>query len=387
MRGFYYRTLQVILPFLVCFSLGARASEIPEAPFIQAGPAGLMLKKLPQDASELSEQQKCSVSSNERVELLAPPEAYSLAYLKVRLRQPRDSCRFLEGYVYARHVAEQSPVYYPFDKTDYWIETKEKGTYFKTSVQSSENLARGKDKCLMDPRTKYYLDGIPGQLASGHIRVSLANLIPGCLFTHGYVFAEHIQALSHPTVLVKPFEGPGDLYYRGAKWPSAWSASIMDAIPDIAPSLLDDGFVPQADIKSLCPGYFGATENEKKGFWALFLASIAYPESSWNPAPAKFKEPGLKDTYGQVYSEGLLQLSVGDGAHGAVCNFRYRSDIDIESPEDNLRCGLLILRNQIKSRRALFLPRSYYYWSVLTNKERTVRAVFNSQLNKLSYCF
>ncbi len=121
MRGFYnHKVLDLILLLFACTSLGARATELSQTPFIQAGPAGLMLKKLPQDSTELSDQQKCSLSPNERVELLAPPEAYSLAYLKVRLRQPRETCRFLEGFVYARQWAQQWTVHYPFSKSDYW---------------------------------------------------------------------------------------------------------------------------------------------------------------------------------------------------------------------------------------------------------------------------
>jgi hypothetical protein len=170
--------------------------------------------------------------------------------------------------------------------------------------------------------------------------------------------------------------------YKGATFTSQWANALQKGVSELVPELLDENFLSgkaRSDIVSLCPGYFEASESEKPDFWALFIASIAYPESGYKPTTV-FREPAPLNEN----SIGLLQLSTSNGAHGAACKFKSESELKEAIP--NLRCGLLILKNQIKKHQALFTPGYFYYWSVLRNKPEVIRDVFAKNSSQLSFC-
>jgi hypothetical protein len=175
----------------------------------------------------------------------------------------------------------------------------------------------------------------------------------------------------------------GEVRHGGASWRAEWSRSVARAIQDQAPELIDDRFAPVGEITGLCPGYRNATPRQKRSFWALFMAALAYPESSYNPRTRYFEPAPLFK-----YSEGLFQLSVDDGAHGPACDFENHPELDILDPHDNIRCAVRVMRNQVASRRRLFLRHGYYYWSVLTNTSgiSTIRGIIEGNLDQLPFC-
>jgi hypothetical protein len=58
---------------------------------------------------------------------------------------------------------------------------------------------------------------------------------------------------------------------------------------------------------------------------------------------------------------------------------------NITDPGVNLRCGVVIMRNQLAARSTLF-PRRFYYWSVLTRKRATIQRDFLLHRAQLGFC-
>jgi hypothetical protein len=180
-------------------------------------------------------------------------------------------------------------------------------------------------------------------------------------------------------------EGPWNFAVRvgNAVWPVEWTCFAAFAVERYAADLLRSDFLPKGQVEKLCPRFFEASVPERKAFWALFLASIAYPESAFNPSTRYREPPPLSK-----WSEGVLQLSTDDYvSHGTLCNF-MKSPERILNPFDNIRCGAVILRNQILHRHTLW-PDTYYYWAVLTTRKRAVvREVFRANAEKsMGFCF
>lgn len=170
---------------------------------------------------------------------------------------------------------------------------------------------------------------------------------------------------------------PFAVTHKGATWKEDWTRTATEAVGELSPDLVSDALIP-TDVDTLCAGYRAAGGEARKAFWALLMASIAYPESGYKTT-TRFWEP----TMGK-YSEGLFQLSKDDGGHGPACNFKSNGMNILESGP-NIRCAVRIMRNQQKKHRRIFPPT--YYWSVLTtSKKEVVKEVFRSHRPKLGYC-
>lgn len=185
-----------------------------------------------------------------------------------------------------------------------------------------------------------------------------------------------------PAPMPPPLPGPRFAQVRderGRGWKQEWNLIIAEALDDIGQPLLEDDKVPSGEVRALCPGYFEASREERKAFWALLFASIARLESGFDPENT-FLEPRPLRTL----SVGLLQLSYGDQERHEGCPLNPM-DANITDPAVNLRCGVAILRNQLASRNTLF-PRRYYYWSVLTRKREQVQRDFLQHRDQLGFC-
>lgn len=187
-----------------------------------------------------------------------------------------------------------------------------------------------------------------------------------------------------PSMGARLGEGPWDFAIRfgNATWPKEWTRFAASIVLEHAQELLSESRIPSAEVARLCPGYASASREQKSAFWALFIGSVAYPESGFS-AQARFREPPPLSKW----SEGLLQLSTDDFvSHGSFCDF-MSEPARILKPLENIRCGVVILRNQVLQRKTLW-PKTFYYWSVLTTqRSRVVRDVFyeNAREN-LGFC-
>jgi hypothetical protein len=169
-----------------------------------------------------------------------------------------------------------------------------------------------------------------------------------------------------------------EIRFGNAIWHEEWTQFALFSIEQAAPELLLERNFPRADMEKLCPGIGTSKREDQKMFWALFLASIAYPESGFN-TKSRFREPPPLSKW----SEGLLQLSSDDYvSHGKYCNF-MKAPERILKPFENIRCAAVILKNQIVQRKTLW-PGTYYYWSVLTSrKSAIVRKVFRENATRV----
>jgi hypothetical protein len=60
-----------------------------------------------------------------------------------------------------------------------------------------------------------------------------------------------------------------------------WTTSTMSAV---ARHDTDLTRIVPGDIQHWCPGYVGASDTERRAFWAGLVSAVARYESSWNPA-------------------------------------------------------------------------------------------------------
>jgi len=168
--------------------------------------------------------------------------------------------------------------------------------------------------------------------------------------------------------------------YSQKTFPREWVQFMHEEIQAKRTYLLNDQNLSsqvKADIKSLCPQYLNMNSDDKTKFWALFMGSVAWPESAWDPK-TMYMEPAPL----YYYSIGLLQLSYQkDEGHGEECQFP--SQEAVKDPLRNLRCGLKIMENQVRNRKKLFTPDEFYYWSVLKSKTSEVKKPFLANVSKI----
>lgn len=220
-------------------------------------------------------------------------------------------------------------------------------------------------------------------LVSGCMSRSAAS--PGAVHVAPTATATHSPAVSAATSTdaapalrpVPPFAQVRE--ERGRAWKDEWNHAIAEALEDVGQPLLDNDKVPAQEVQALCPGYFSATREQKKAFWALLFASIARLESGFDPE-STFMEPAPLRTL----SVGLLQLSYGDESRHRGCPLDPMQ-ANITDPGVNLRCGVVIMRNQLAARSTLF-PKRYYYWSVLTRKRASIQRDFLLHRGQLGFC-
>ena len=173
-------------------------------------------------------------------------------------------------------------------------------------------------------------------------------------------------------------------------WKESYSKIILDTLD--RPELNSLLFLPlnSNDLSMLkCNGYQTATPEERKKFFVLYLASIAYAESRLNPKSTYLEADGS-------LSSGLLQIDRNSANRhaGPYLNYRYTQS-DVLDPHLNLIAGLYVLKHQLEGgmtddrpdiKNRLFTSKSYY-WSVITLKQEHIIKTFvaNSERN-LDFC-
>ncbi len=180
-----------------------------------------------------------------------------------------------------------------------------------------------------------------------------------------------VMALEVPPTYDAEFEDYGKLPWEDvAKSASLWSNYLYSVIDKEAPDLIGGS----EDIETFCPNYLKMNRKEKTQFWAQLLVQVSKHESTYSPV-LRYQEKGRMDSItGQpLYSEGLLQLSYQDVQMHSGCDFNWNRDQYFEandpsrtilSPYKNLRCGVLILNQQIHKTKKIVIN-SGAYWAVL----------------------
>lgn len=138
-------------------------------------------------------------------------------------------------------------------------------------------------------------------------------------------------------------------------WDPSWDLMIERALPS---EMLSP--VVSHDVARFCPRFSSMNDTDKGVFWAYFFQALAGAEAGLNPRTrVQHTEPEVakidKVTGVAIRSEGLLQLSYGDGKRYG-CDFDWEADRklppdspakSILQPKNNLECGVKILSRQI----------------------------------------
>lgn len=182
-----------------------------------------------------------------------------------------------------------------------------------------------------------------------------------------------------PTAPVRYFAK--DVKCDSRVWEQDWNDDIAGALDEFGDRLMSGAYAT-ADVKKLCPSYFGLPDAQRKAFWALVIASVSCPESGYNPKEVYKEPPPLN-----VESIGLMQLSYEDVQGHKRCELD-KSKLNAYDPKINLRCAVVILDDEMKRLNALFSP--YSYWSTLQTDQPTklakTMAQFNKYKSQLGFC-
>ena len=179
----------------------------------------------------------------------------------------------------------------------------------------------------------------------------------------------------------------------GKVWNPDWDVIVEKAIP---PTMLSSEV--SRDVARFCPRFSSMDDTDKRAFWAYFFQALAGAEAGLNPRTrVHHTEPEVaktdKVTGVAVRSEGLLQLSYGDGKlYG--CDFNWEADRKLTAtnpaktilqPKNNLECGVKILSNQIVDQHKPLFTRTSY-WSTLQPGRKSYRVFAKQMTNPPAAC-
>ena len=179
----------------------------------------------------------------------------------------------------------------------------------------------------------------------------------------------------------------------GKTWDPGWDRVVEEALPaDLLSAKV------ARHVRPFCPRFAALSEGDKRAFWAYFFQALAGAEAGLSPTTnVRHTEPevAVKDdvTKRMVRSEGLLQLTYMD-AKRYGCDFDWEADRKLAEhdpaktilqPENNLKCGILILDNQLIALKRPLLSR-FSYWSTLQPGGPSYRVFLKQMANVPRVC-
>jgi hypothetical protein len=176
-------------------------------------------------------------------------------------------------------------------------------------------------------------------------------------------------------------------------WDPAWDRTIEQSLP---PQMLSNS--EARAVKPFCPRFREMSETDRRVFWAYVFQALAGAEAGLKPTTdVRHTEPAVavKDsvTNRMVRSEGLLQLTYEDSDRYG-CAFDWDKDKllpekdpqkTILQPENNLKCGIRIMSNQLIDRHKPLATGSSY-WSTLRPGTVSYRVFVKQMANVPSAC-
>lgn len=194
-----------------------------------------------------------------------------------------------------------------------------------------------------------------------------AAVVPPVPVPPGPVAPAGIKPAPPTPIAVQKVELQGD-----DPWNPEWDVLIEENLP---PELLS-GDVDHA-VKPFCPRFNLLSNADKRAFWAYFFEALAGAEAGLRPtADVRHTEAAVAIidpiTHHISRQEGLLQLKYQDSDRYS-CNFDWEQDKGLPAhdpdktilnPQNNLLCGINILRNQLIGLHEPLLTRRSY-WETL----------------------
>lgn len=177
-------------------------------------------------------------------------------------------------------------------------------------------------------------------------------------------------------------------------WDPTWDAIVEKNLP---PELLSSRVA--RSVKPLCPRFNEMSNVDKRAFWAYFFQALAGAEAGLVPTTdVRHTEPevAVEDTVTRrtVRQEGLLQLTYMD-ADRYGCEFNWEKDRKLPEkdptrtilqPENNLRCGVNILTNQLINQGKPVVT-STSYWATLRPGTLSYRVFKKQMANVPQVCY
>lgn len=175
----------------------------------------------------------------------------------------------------------------------------------------------------------------------------------------------------------------------------SWSIYVYSTVANEEPQMLADN--PAQDVGEFCPRYNTLTRDQRLNFWGQLISAMAYYESAWNPL-SRFWEKSMgvdPITGGNVYSEGLLQLSYQDIRPYKFCEFDWSKDKSLAAndpkktildPAKNLRCGVKILAKQLTREKMIGSTKGVYWAVLMRNSTRHKIPQIAALTKSLSFC-
>jgi hypothetical protein len=169
-------------------------------------------------------------------------------------------------------------------------------------------------------------------------------------------------------------------------WDPQWDVVIEENLPSelMAPEMAKS-------VRPFCPRFGELSEPDKRAFWAYLFQALAGAEAGLRPtADVKHLDPSVavvdKVSHRITRQQGLLQLTYED-ADRYGCDFDWEKDKHLGvgdpdkttlQPENNLLCGVKIMKNQLVDLKKP-LVESKSYWGTL--RPRTISyKVFAKQM-------
>ena len=152
-------------------------------------------------------------------------------------------------------------------------------------------------------------------------------------------------------------------------WDPQWDVVIEENLPQ---ELLQPAMAKA--VRPFCPRFGQLSDPDKRAFWAYLFQALAGAEAGLRPtADVKHLDPtvAVEDhvTHRITRQQGLLQLTYEDDRRYG-CDFDWEKDKHLKpgdpdktilQPENNLLCGLRIMKNQlIDLNRPLVTGKSYW---------------------------
>jgi hypothetical protein len=176
-------------------------------------------------------------------------------------------------------------------------------------------------------------------------------------------------------------------------WDPAWDKMIEQSLP---PEMLSNS--EARAVKRFCPQFPEMSEADRKVFWAYVFQALAGAEAGLEPTTdVRHTEPevAVKDsvTNRMVRSEGLLQLTYEDSDRYG-CAFDWDKDKQLPEkdprksilqPENNLKCGIRIMSDQLIDKHKPLATGSSY-WSTLRPGTVSYKIFVKQMANVPSAC-
>lgn len=195
--------------------------------------------------------------------------------------------------------------------------------------------------------------------------------------------------------------------YPVVGWYLDYDAAIKESVTN------DMILQPNSTMTKFCAEWPSLSIDQRRQFYADVLYAISSPESSYDRSTLYLEDALGKDrrTGLPVISEGLLQLSYGDVDIYSACEFDsisdklyivndwnnhnpnshtwhsiYSDQKTILDPIKNLKCGVAIIDQLLKTSEKEFADNLGRYWSSMRRSNLTYQKIWAAMRNRNSPC-